>query len=252
MASYSVYHNANSQSFVRHVYHPPITNSEYDEIKSKTQKQWSHEARRKAKSATVYEGEFTEKKLDETAQPKMRPNSPTRMNKPHPPQIFLVTTLHNIPGRYNCEKLKGSAEPGEKTQASYTHKKERGKNDKVQAFCDPSSNLAAEAWMKLASDKDSKAVEKMLNYIQDKSKETNDRRSYVYQAFNGTVKPEYIISAHRWLKKAGAEETAAVERLLRTLSTAPQLEALKETPGMPQVYKRAREYIIHTDWRSEH
>ncbi|MEE6461364.1 hypothetical protein FKM82_001274 [Ascaphus truei] len=289
MASYSSYHNANFQSFVRQVYHPAVK-GENDEIRSKAQLSWNHEARRRAKSATVYAGDFGRKQLDETSQPRMRPSSPTRMNKPHPLEGFLVTRIHNLPGYYyNCEKRTLSAETGLREMPPIKSKgiqtrtlnrrqptKDPGKyfialcphhmgvenvkEKKVQIFWDSSSNLAAQAWLKLASDKDCNAVEKMMSFAaenKDTNEDKTDRRNHVYQAFTQIVKPEFITSAHQWLRVAGAEETAAVERLLRTLSTSPRLQTLKDEPGPSHSYGQGKaihkpEYLIHPDWRMKH
>ncbi|MEE6461369.1 hypothetical protein FKM82_001274 [Ascaphus truei] len=186
MASYSSYHNANFQSFVRQVYHPAVK-GENDEIRSKAQLSWNHEARRRAKSATVYAGDFGRKQLDETSQPRMRPSSPTRMNKPHPLEGFLVTRIHNLPGYYyNCEKRTLSAETGKYFIALCPHHMgvENVKEKKVQIFWDSSSNLAAQAWLKLASDKDCNAVEKMMSFAaenKDTNEDKTDRRNHVYQ-----------------------------------------------------------------------
>ncbi|KAM8939470.1 uncharacterized protein RCH25_053124 [Pelodytes ibericus] len=250
MASYSMYPNANFQSFVRPNYNIPVVKRKYDYIRSKAQVHQSFEASRRSAGATVYASEYGQKQMDETSKARMRPTSPTRMNKPHPPEIFLVTQLHNQPGYYNCEKG-----PGERLTTSRRLPKGGcdGKQNMVKVFHNSSKNLAAQAWMKLASDKDCDAVEKMIACIADTRKESEDvtsSNSRILQMLTENVKPELISSAHRWLSKAGSEETAAVERLLRTLSSDPQIPTLIDQTGSSCARRAHRsQYVIHPEWR---
>ncbi|MEE6461370.1 hypothetical protein FKM82_001274 [Ascaphus truei] len=130
------------------------------------------------------------------------------------PRGFLVTRIHNLPGYYyNCEKRTLSAETGLREMPPIKSKgiqtrtlnrrqptKDPGKyfialcphhmgvenvkEKKVQIFWDSSSNLAAQAWLKLASDKDCNAVEKMMSFAaenKDTNEDKTDRRNHVYQ-----------------------------------------------------------------------
>ncbi|XP_053315073.1 uncharacterized protein LOC128483028 [Spea bombifrons] len=249
MASYSRYHNANFQSFVRQDYLFPEPKSRYDHIKSEVQLNRNYGDHRKSMSATVYSGEYGPKHMDHTSKPKMRPTSPTRMNKPHPPEVFLVTTLHNIPGYYNCENGT-SSEKGKGNCSSARQSKGvlGGNKNTVQIFRNSSISLAAEAWMKLASGKDCEAVEKMMAFIAEnrsKSEDVNVKKSHVFQMLCQCVKPDFTVPAYHWIKKAGTDETAAVLRLLWTLSTDPQTATPKAETGHP----RRSEYVIHPEWR---
>ncbi|XP_075045610.1 uncharacterized protein LOC142105399 [Mixophyes fleayi] len=250
MASYSVYHNANFQSFVRQDYKPTPVKAKYDEIRCKAQLQHTQEIGEKAKSPTVYAGEYRIKELDESVQSIMRPSSPTRRNKPHPPEIFLVTTLHNQPGYYNCKKIISS----EKKVDMQPKRTQSGQHSQVHIFRDTYSNMAAQAWLGLASDKDCEAVRNMIKFVsekQDKKVDTYETKNKLYRAITQNVKPEFITSAQHWLMKAGTVETKAVERLLQTLSTAPQTSVVKS--GSSPVYRQHRaEYVIHPDWKTEH
>ncbi|KAE8630235.1 hypothetical protein XENTR_v10000745 [Xenopus tropicalis] len=250
MANYSIYHNANFQSFVRQDYGAPIVKNDYEEIINQARSDRDQEVKRKLKNATIYAGEFGQKQLDGTTRSKIRPCSPTRKNNPHPPQIFMITKLHNQPGYYDCEK-KTQSKSG--NSSLYLQHKDilTGKKNKVLIFSDQSLCFAAEAWMKLASDKDRAAVQKMMDFVTEnhkKHKEISDKRRPLCQTLVQLVKPEFSVSAHRWLKEAGADEVASVEKLMNTLSTAPKQQEPKER-ARPLTFHRA-EYIVHPEWRT--
>ncbi|XP_040187612.1 uncharacterized protein LOC120919487 [Rana temporaria] len=256
MASYSVYHNANFQSFVRHDYRQGTPmQTEYEEIRHRAQQQHSHQAMRKARSATVYAGEYRSKDLHENCQPVMRPSSPTRMNKPHPPEVFLVTTLHNLPGYYNCKKGSSSKEKGNATVKKDLKGMLYEDNKQVHIFRDTDSNAAARAWLKLASDRDCSAIMKMMKFVSSKQEEsmnTEKGKSTIYQRLSEKMKPEFKSLAQQWLLKAGPQESAAVEKLLSTLSMVHQSQTSEDkTTSLPVCKPYRAEYLIHPDWRSE-
>ncbi|XP_073498597.1 uncharacterized protein [Phyllobates terribilis] len=279
MARYSLYHNANFQSFVRINYQPRPAKEKHAEIRAEAQLEHIRDARKKEKSATVYAGEYRRKELDESCQSSMRPSSPTRINKPHPPEVFLFTTLHNIPGHYNCKKNVSSEEKGkEQTSISPIRPKKLQRGDKIQVrwdrsshlnvtlllfltskkvqiFNDVNSNMAAQSWLKLANLEDYSAVMNMIKFVNDKQAMKEDpraKKNLPNQALEQYMKLEYVPSAQRWLLNARPEEGKAFERLLRTLSTGPPT-ALKENSGTyPPVYRPQRkEYLIHPDWRAQ-
>ncbi|XP_040274452.1 uncharacterized protein LOC120990016 isoform X1 [Bufo bufo] len=260
MAKYSLYHNANFQSFVRFNYPSKPAKEKYDEIRVEAQLQHIHEGRRKEKSATAYAGDYRKKELDENCRSLIRPSSPTRMNKPHPPEVFLVTTLHNIPGHYKCKEKISSEGKGKAKNVTSSPSRPRkghyGDKSQVHVFSDVSSNVAAQAWLRLANSEDYSAVKKMIQFVNDKQamkEDTSAMKSTLYQVLKQYMKPKYLPSAQRWLLNARPEETKAVERLLWTLSTGPQTGDLKETSGTcSTVYRPQRtEYLIHPDWRSQ-
>ncbi|CAN2388803.1 hypothetical protein PRIEUP_LOCUS16749 [Pristimantis euphronides] len=260
MARYSLYHNANFQSFVRVDYPRKPAKEKYHGIRVEAQLQHIHEARRKEKSATVYAGEYRRKELDENCQSLMRPSSPTRMNKPHPPEVFLVTTLHNIPGHYNCKKNISSEEKGKERKNSSSHRRTKtaqyGDKHQVHIFNDANSNMAAQAWLKLAQDEDYSAVMKMIKFVNGKQalkENTSVEKNTLYQVLKQCMKPEYIPSAQQWILNARPEETRAVERLFSTLSSGPQTADLKKTSGTysPVYRSQKKEYLIHPDWRAQ-
>ncbi|XP_078004472.1 uncharacterized protein LOC144455258 isoform X2 [Phascolarctos cinereus] len=50
---------------------------------------------------TTYGAHFRRKKLDEP--PSIQPFSETRVNNPHPHELFLVNNIHYLPGYYNSK-----------------------------------------------------------------------------------------------------------------------------------------------------
>ncbi|XP_075705811.1 uncharacterized protein LOC142737318 [Rhinoderma darwinii] len=261
MARYFQYHNTNFQSFVRLDYQLKPAKEKYDDIRVKARLQHTNEARRKEKSATVYAGEFRKKELDENWQSLMRPSSPTRKNKPHPPEIFLVTTLHNTTGYYNCKNKISSEEKGKgntnvSSFPSGPKKGQCGDKSQVHIFNDVNFNMAAQAWLQLANAEDYFAVMKMIKFVSDQQgmkKDTSAKKNTHYQVLKQYVKPECIPSVQQWLLNARPEETKPMERLLRTLSTGPRIGDLKETSGTDSpVYRLQRsDYLIHPDWRTQ-
>lgn len=57
---------------------------------------WKEELNRGTESVTTYNGLHAEKVLDEPTQGRVRPTSPTRQNKPHPPKLVKSLTIHPI------------------------------------------------------------------------------------------------------------------------------------------------------------
>ncbi|KAJ1216636.1 hypothetical protein NDU88_004237 [Pleurodeles waltl] len=227
-----------------------------EEITRRARSAWGYEERRRAKSSTVYGGEFGQKLLDEPSRTRVRPSSPTRRNKPHPPEVFLVTRLRSLPGYFNCATDRGHEMPsvGKNTQMSNRKQSQHVKIPQ-HIFTDSNIHLATQAWMKIASERDCKAIECMINSAaekEQKNKTEMGRKSYIHQALTQAVRPEAVASAHRWLKKADAEETAAVERLLKTLSSGPPKRPppIKTTATyQPGKIKHAMSYQIHPEWQ---
>ncbi|XP_078533782.1 uncharacterized protein LOC144819983 [Lissotriton helveticus] len=185
----------------------------------------------------------------------MRPSSPTRMNKPHPPEVFLVTRLRHLPGYFNCAPDRGHDMPSICKSTQISNRK-RSHHVKIpqHIFSDSNTRTAAQAWMKIASERDCKAIEHMINSAAEeehKKKTEMGRKSYIHQALLQAVRPEAAASAHHWLKKADVQETAAVERLLKTLSSGPSQRpppiktAATYQPGK---IKHAMSYQIHPEW----
>ncbi|XP_077135398.1 uncharacterized protein LOC143792044 isoform X3 [Ranitomeya variabilis] len=150
------------------------------------------------------------------------------------------------------------SDPGEEqTNISPTRPKklQRGDKTKVQIFNDVNSNMAAQAWLKLANVEDYSAVMNMIKFVSDKQAMSEDpraKKNLLNQALEQYMKLEYVPSAQRWLLNARPEEGKAMERLLRTLSTGPPT-AFKGTSGSypPDYRPQKKEYLIHPDWRAQ-
>eukprot|EP00062_Callorhinchus_milii_P013899 gi/632962600/ref/XP_007897408.1/ PREDICTED: uncharacterized protein LOC103182270 [Callorhinchus milii] len=254
----------------------PLDPEEFDRIRHRARTAWIGEHRRRLKSATTYSAEYRGKCLDETTHHRVRPNSPTRLNRPHPSKIFLVTHLHSIPGYYNAPKPPTTSVGRGKHEEMFCHVDGWYKSDArpwttmnrtigttkaalQSLFGDSTTAQAAEAWMKLASEKDRRAVKGMIEGAMATprslmGKET-PRESYISQALSRSVKPEYVTSVNHWLIKAGEEEIVAVERLLKTLSTDPRIvygPRLRMSSSDPiwelNLKPRAHDYQIHPEW----
>lgn len=223
---------------------------EFEKIKHKASAVWREEHENGLKSVTTYSAEYKKKQLDEPTQNLVRPHSPTRRNKPHPSELFLVTRLHKIPRHYNTAKgasilpsrdkweevlrlspgwCKSNPLPQAAVNSNRTREKQQKLTD-VIAVCSSFQTLfsnsntvrVAEAWMKFANEKDRQAVNRMMDCAisasVDITRSNTPRQSYISQALSRFVKCQYITSINHWLQKAKNEETSAVERLLRTLS----------------------------------
>ncbi|XP_078268536.1 uncharacterized protein LOC144600610 isoform X2 [Rhinoraja longicauda] len=192
---------------------------EFEKIKHKASAVWREEHENGLKSVTTYSAEYKKKQLDEPTQNLVRPHSPTRLNKPHPSELFLVTRLHKIPRHYNTAKST-SILPSRDRQA-------------VNRMMDCAISASV-----------------------DITRNNTPRQSYISQALSRFVKCQYITSINHWLQKAKNEETLAVERLVRTLSRinprnvqGPRFQlancaCLCEMTSKPYIY----DYQIHPEW----
>ncbi|KAK1174899.1 hypothetical protein AOXY_G2501 [Acipenser oxyrinchus oxyrinchus] len=178
-----------------------------EDIKRQARVGWERDHVQKEKSATTYKGLHCAKELDEQTNLRRRSCSPTRFNNPHPPDVFLVTRLHSIPGYMANVRLDAASAP-------------RGSMDKKTDDKDPPSN------------------------------------SNINQALS-KHNPGCVKSRNRWLRKAGKEETTAVEQLIKTLSMnrrAPptccphfhvtSFDSLGVKPLKPKIY----DYQISPEW----
>lgn len=158
------------------------------ELKQNAKAGWQAEAETISRSATSYSAMHSAKRLDEPTQFRVRPESPNRMNKPHPENVFLVTRLKKIPNYFDPDeaatvKYGGSAKSRlnsyvqenrdsiekvmkknaiQKRPQSSTSVADRQRVKMRTVFGDVPGQ-AVEAWTKLSSDKDKAAIEKTIN-----------------------------------------------------------------------------------------
>ncbi|GCC32968.1 hypothetical protein chiPu_0011432 [Chiloscyllium punctatum] len=64
-----------------------LIDREFDKIRQKASTAWTEEHEHRLRSITTYSAEHRIKQLDEPTQGRVRPNSPTRLHRPHPPEV---------------------------------------------------------------------------------------------------------------------------------------------------------------------
>ncbi|XP_041116049.1 uncharacterized protein LOC121321211 [Polyodon spathula] len=229
----------------------------FEDIKRKARVGWERDDVQRAKSATTYRGQHCAKTLDEPTKLRRRPCSPTRLNNPHPPEVFLVTRLHSIPGYVANARLDAASDPRDKDNkypwpgtVSWTLRKTQTNRDKevFQSFGDSYLAQAVAAGKKLTSESGS------MNKKTDEKDPPS--KSNIIQALS-KYNPDSVVSRNRWLRKAGKEETMAVEKLIKKLSmnhrAAPtccphfhvtSFDSLGVKPLKPKVY----DYQINPEW----
>nr|XP_015200172.1 PREDICTED: uncharacterized protein LOC107077082 isoform X2 [Lepisosteus oculatus] len=189
----------------------PLDPYEFERIRRVARSSWEADTRKRLESFTTYRGQHCTKTLDEPTQCRVRPSSPTRMEKPHPSEVFLVTKLHTVSGYFNSvdHHAVGNARESKAVQ-----------DLAVSMFQERGSSL----------------------------KEGSPAHSYISQAMSKHIRPECIVPMNQWLRRAGKEETAAVASLLKTLSTDPQ-RAQRRGPGQREALgHRASDFQIHPEW----
>lgn len=204
-------------------------------IKQEATRVWSAQSRQ----PTTYNAHFYEKRLDEPTQ--SRPSSRCRRNKPHPPLVFLTNRLHYIPGYQNPDatmnkemyrvdallpydeqlerrKVREKFVPRQSLQAINQYKDPMG----VREMFEPEDVPAAEAWMKIADDKTREEKDKLVAALEDLKRETKvdpplptDRADSPSAPVTTAVIPQP--SLHRWMKFAGTNENANLQRLLQAI-----------------------------------
>lgn len=168
----------------------PLDPTVVSTIRQNAKAGWQAEAETISRSATSYSAMHSAKRLDEPTQFRVRPESPNRMNKPHPENVFLVTRLKKIPNYFDPDeaasvKYGGSAKSRlnsyvqenkesiekvmkknaiQKRPQSSTSVADRQRVKMRTVFGDVPGQ-AVEAWTKLSNDKDKAAIEKTINDV---------------------------------------------------------------------------------------
>ncbi|XP_066574531.1 uncharacterized protein LOC136764400 [Amia ocellicauda] len=241
----------------------PLDLQRFEGIRRAARSAWEDDARKWGESATTYRGQHCTKTLDEPTQRRVRPSSPTRRMRPHPPEVFLVTKLHSVSGYFNsaAENPRGRSNKyaGPSTSCRKPRNSQRAINKEVLETVFANSQLAqaAKAWMELAPDIDRRAVqdfaESLLKLHGRSLQGGPPEKSYISQALSKHIKPDCIVPMNQWLRRAGNKETMALESLLKTLSTAllgaqhAGLYSHDSLGGKPWK-QRIAEYQIHPEW----
>ncbi|KAM6440849.1 uncharacterized protein C4orf51 homolog isoform 1-T1 [Liasis olivaceus] len=82
----------------------PLSSEAFEEIKCLAGKAWVQHSQEYVDCPTSYAAAFGNKGLDVSRRAQVTPSSPTRVHRPHPPKVFLVNQLHNLPGHYGNGK----------------------------------------------------------------------------------------------------------------------------------------------------
>lgn len=231
---------------------PAPERNELLRIKSQARDQWMGFDR----AATTYDFQFQYKNLDQPTQ--SRPTSPTRKNKPHPPLVFLTNRLHYVPGYHNADttinrpvyQVDASVPYEEQAQRWALRDKYIGKpsakainqyTDKYgyREYFDPVEAQAAEAWTKLADDKDLYQLPNVLD--EQKGKHITEPNVEHGIPLQEQQRPKTAMaSTYRWMKYAGASENMELHRAL---------EAIRNRGQMPHMMRYSRNGIGSTEMR---
>ncbi|XP_036621580.1 uncharacterized protein C4orf51 homolog [Trichosurus vulpecula] len=79
----------------------PLSSEQFNKIRFAAEKSWKNETQWSDRCPTTYGAYYRRKKLDEP--PRIQPFSETRLNNPHPHELFLVNKIHYLPGYYNSK-----------------------------------------------------------------------------------------------------------------------------------------------------
>lgn len=231
---------------------PAPERNELLRIKSQARDQWLGIDR----AATTYDFQFKYRNLDQPTQ--SRPTSPTRKNKPHPPLVFLTNRLHYVPGYHNADttinrpvyQVDASVPYEEQAQRWALRDKYIGKpsakainqyTDKYgyREYFDPVEAQAAEAWTKLADDKDLYQLPNVLD--EQKGKHITEPNVEHGIPLQEPQRPKTAMaSTYRWMKYAGASENMELHRAL---------EAIRNRGQMPNMMRYSRNGIGSTEMR---
>nr|XP_039252768.1 uncharacterized protein LOC120330021 [Styela clava] len=180
----------------------PLDPKECKKIRDTARKDWRDEIERSDHSVTTYSGLHAEKLLDQPTRQLVRPSSPTRLNKPHPPGVFLVTRLKNIQG---CFKPEAAATPryGENGQDNLERYIQENRQkiaiamghhprpvrpqtadaiatnkarEKITTIMGQVPGQATEAWIKLSNDKDRREILHVIDEAAQKTKQNDFSR----------------------------------------------------------------------------
>ncbi|KAL5012027.1 hypothetical protein ScPMuIL_010578 [Solemya velum] len=228
------------------------------------------------RSATTYDSHFDGRQVTERT--KIRPNSPTRRNNPHPPTVFLTNRLHYVPGFHYADatmrkgpyQVDGSLPVEEKYQRRQLRDKfvPRPHSAAIEQYTDkyglrevlsPVEAQGGKAWLTLADDKDH---DKFDEFLEEYRRGTNDLNTDPLREIDQAVP-----SLHRWMKFSGNQEQSNIQQhTVRRPITAPPSRA-QITPPVLQTLgdrknqdiegvKRVRyihkpfkgDFLIHPEW----
>ncbi|XP_074130734.1 uncharacterized protein C4orf51 homolog isoform X4 [Sminthopsis crassicaudata] len=92
----------------------PLSSEQFNKIRSAAEKSWKNETQWSERCLTTYGAHYRSKKVDEP--PRIQPFNETRLNNPHPHELFLVNKIHYLPGYYNSKAREPERKKGEGLQ----------------------------------------------------------------------------------------------------------------------------------------
>ncbi|XP_061438921.1 uncharacterized protein C4orf51 homolog [Rhineura floridana] len=118
----------------------PLSPEAFEEIKCLAGKAWKQHTREDAGCSTTYSGAYGNTGLNVFTHCHVIPSSPTRVHKPHPPEVFLTNQLHHLPGNYGNAKRAVTSDKGKMLQVKQPQRKS------VPLLNMPTVNVTWKAW----------------------------------------------------------------------------------------------------------
>lgn len=228
---------------------PDEASANLDRIRLRAKEVWLQPIERETTYLDFYKDQLSV--LDEPTSHRTRPSSPTRLNNPHPPLVFLANRLHSIPGYHNADAAQG--------QTSY----------RVDASV-PSAEQERRRLLrcKYTTRPNTAAVNQFSSWKNDESAEQGgiDKENYSadIHGVDGLNPNRFFPSLHRYLKGAGAAErkylTGVQNRYCnqtlgsstsrqgdRTYPTGGSKSAREWNRYTPRHAKRG-DFLIHPEW----
>ncbi|KAI0214713.1 hypothetical protein LSAT2_000158 [Lamellibrachia satsuma] len=163
---------------------PDEASTNLDRIRLRAKEVWLQPIERETTYDNYYKDQLAV--LDEPTSHRIRPSSPTRLNRPHPPLVFLANRLHSVPGYHNADAVLG--------QNSY----------RVDASV-PESEQERRRLLrcKYSTRPNTAAVNQFSSWKNDglEDKCGFDKENY---GIDGLNEEQFFPSLHRYLKEAGA------------------------------------------------
>ncbi|XP_041359929.1 uncharacterized protein LOC121376179 isoform X2 [Gigantopelta aegis] len=205
-----------------------------------------------------------------------RPSSPTRLNKPHPPNVFLTNRLHYIDGFQNpdtivgkgCYRVDDCVPDQEYGQRRCIREKYDGQPstesvnvlmDKygLTEYLDPIESQAAESWLNIADDDDKHHLSCALQSFREK--QIYDQHKI---EFRPRVQPKVVCPpSYNWIRPTLPKETECIyhsdkyeTKPYNTVVSTLGERKKKHFPlerGLPRRYTSQLlrgEFMMHPDW----
>jgi len=220
----------------------PLKRDEFLQIKKNAKKTFKSEYDRQQSSATCYGGTYNLKTVDEPTAARIRPSSPSRKNRPHPPRVFMVNHLQSIDGYYQPGNVHRSQtasfpkRPGKESSSwrPFTARTSFSEREIMKKKLGASHAQAVESWLKLASEKDRVAIRQSFKLGE---KRLRNGRESVYASKTKDQLPEksttsknQLVNLSRSLRRA-SNERKILEGRERFIFETPKNKDFQIHPG---------------------